>query len=891
MRLRPILLAFTVLLVDCATLEPLPTNACGNGVVDAREDCDTFPNDATGRCGAPSEGEAACRLHCGKQPSGETFACPEGWGCSVRGLCREPSARFDTALAAVSAGVTNVAVGDFDGDGRKDVLGTGPRTVDNASRVRVHYFDDVGGLAQAVALPSQLISPSIIDFDRDGRDDITFGLGGAGTVGGLGALTGLVDRRFLSVLFPAVSLTDTEAVPISVQADRLPMPTGNQSAILLLARSPKTALLTSIDSALGTTRFTHALPVGPEALRGRPLAARVFDANPLSTCGEIVAAVETPSGPRVYLFSPCTPSEDDGKSDWSTRKEAFDELSVPAALGPKGVLVADPYGTGHLSIIVDGVDGSYIAKNVDGKTLLPFVKHGAPMPLAAADFNQDGIDDLVFDKAVALSIKSSGPGDAGAAKDAGAVGEGSFAPTILETAGTWTDAITGNFNGDAFPDFVVRSAGSPDLKLYASTGSGAFNVFTVTTDNVVERIAKGDFDGDQIEDIAISQVSTVAGASDLAIAYGRGFGGPEPSRVVGRIAQPQGLLGITGDNGAIAGLGVYTYGTATDLGLRPLKLTLLQGSGDRQPLAPLFYFDSASTRTAAGRVWQPVTVAPGAFQQAGRIDVFSYAVGRRYDASGMPLTTVAGAWLSKGDPAIQGGLAAPVETKSVDNTIRLFDTTVGAVNVATANGDVDNASDNLDEVVVVTNDAKTGTAVLQVVQPGKGTLIGAPTPIAKLPVAPGAQLELVDVDGDGFRDVVCVLGAKDAAQVFVILNDGKGGFGRSPLVVPTAAAAASTASGARGFALVTVGGAPALGVGRKRRALAVATERSVVLATLRDDRTAFDARDTSDLFGANGLSSGTGIAAGDFNGDGVDDLAVADSGTLRLILQIPARQR
>ena len=93
--LRPLFLGFCVVLLDCATLDKLPETSCGNGVVEATEDCDTFPNDpndkANARCGAPSEGEFACHLRCGAQPNGTTLACPDG--CRIGHRCRRQLVR------------------------------------------------------------------------------------------------------------------------------------------------------------------------------------------------------------------------------------------------------------------------------------------------------------------------------------------------------------------------------------------------------------------------------------------------------------------------------------------------------------------------------------------------------------------------------------------------------------------------------------------------------------------------------------------------------------------------------------------------------------------------------------------------------------------------------
>ena len=178
----PLFLGFCVVLLDCATLDKLPESSCGNGVVDvATEDCDTFPNDPKdtthARCGAPSEGAFACHLRCDVQADGTKPTCPDGWGCSVSGICREPTASFNAPLGAVSGGATQLAVGDFDGDGRRDLIGFGLRNVTtNSSRLRVHYFDDKGGLTSVAAFAQQSIAPAVFDHDHDGRDDIAFGV-------------------------------------------------------------------------------------------------------------------------------------------------------------------------------------------------------------------------------------------------------------------------------------------------------------------------------------------------------------------------------------------------------------------------------------------------------------------------------------------------------------------------------------------------------------------------------------------------------------------------------------------------------------------------------------------------------------------------------------------
>jgi len=92
---------------------------------------------------------------------------------------------------------------------------------------------------------------------------------------------------------------------------------------------------------------------------------------------------------------------------------------------------------------------------------------------------------------------------------------------------------------------------------------------------------------------------------------------------------------------------------------------------------------------------------------------------------------------------------------------------------------------------------------------------------------------------------------------------------------------------ALGVAVVTahapsVGGAPA-DVGRE---LFVVTPKRLYRARLEKSRAPLVVVDETARLGA-GLLYGTDVAAGDFDGDGVEDLAVADSGAIRILLQRP----
>jgi hypothetical protein len=161
-----------------------------------------------------------------------------------------------------------------------------------------------------------------------------------------------------------------------------------------------------------------------------------------------------------------------------------------------------------------------------------------------------------------------------------------------------------------------------------------------------------------------------------------------------------------------------------------------------------------------------------------------------------------------------------------------------------------------------------------------------------------SSVHLLDVDGDGLRDAVAIVGASAATnepnKAIVYLNSG-GTFRMDhpiEIVVPPPPAGDAVGGSKRtdigpvGAALVTTAGVPASGGGTPTRVVLVITQHRLLRATLRSDKSAFDVDDvTTTLFGPGGLVGATGLAAGDFDGDGVQDIAVADGGSIRIARQ------
>lgn len=872
-------------LFDCATLTPLSDGACGNGVIDANEDCDGFApaGIATGKCGAPSEGASACRLQCASAAD-----CPDGWGCAAAGICREPSGRFGSIGEGVSAGVETMVVGDFDGDRRKDVLGSGPQSATSTAKVRVHYFGDDAQLAQVNTLGAPISSPTVRDLNNDGVDDFAFGL----DVGALGVITGQPDRSLVPAVFPSFRFSGADAKPALIRAASRRLPGGVDLSFFFAGTFKRpmggTAnLLTSADDG-----YVRELPVAVDGLIGEPVWGRFFtDAS--STCGEVALAMKSGTNGAIHVFAPCRPKVGDSlASEWAP-------LRAPVVITPpgplEGIQVIDENGDGHsdLLFIVRKENGRavYLARGSTAGFEDPVPTDLLELPLASGDFDRDGKVDFVLPSLIALSSRpGTAVGDAGGA-DGGAGGttpfRGYFA-RFSDRRVRWTSAKVGFFNGDDLLDVVAASSDQPDLDFFGSTREGVFVQSSISTSGPVSRLTVGDFDGDKLVDVGFVQKRAGAGdAFDVSIAYSQTNGPPEPARVVGRTEEAISLEAFANASQGEQGLALFFRKPGAAGELPDLAFALIIGNGDRQPVAPLLLDDELSRRRESDpdiqREWVPLEVHASNVADANRIDLIALAVGYRFSRSLnqlAPGTFPSAVWVAEGT----GGTAFDAPKQVAD--LAGFDPTGAGSTILfearTAVGDIDTPKDGKADVVVFQRLAEKNALALFIARPDSSS---APVEIPGERVRRDAPFTLADIDADGNLDAVILLGERDAQKVVVFFNDAKGGFVVPGVTVPTAEGE-STA----GFAHVLTTGASFDGKRKAKRELAVVTNKRIVFAAPDpSDRSRLVTRDVVPEGGAP-LVGPTAIAQGDFDGDGVDDLAIADSGALRILRQLPVRR-
>jgi hypothetical protein len=511
------------------------------------------------------------------------------------------------------------------------------------------------------------------------------------------------------------------------------------------------------------------------------------------------------------------------------------------------------------------------------------------LPLASADLDLDGLVDFVMPGGILLSNKGIPIGDGGAdaGTSSGLTPFRGYKPRLSDRRVRWTSAQVGFFNADALPDVVAASSDQPDLDFFGATEAGLYVQSSISTSGPVSKVAVGDFDGDKIVDVGFVQKRPGStDRFDVSIAYGRTNGPPEPARVVGRTEEVRALEPLDDPSGqGVQGLALFFRKPAADGGLPDLAFALIVGNGDRQPVAPLLLDDSLSKKPETDkdifREWVPLEVHAASVAEEGRVDLIALAVGYRFSISKQALADgpfPSSVWVAPGT----GGTAFDAPRPIADLggfAIGTARTSAFVFEARSALGDIDNPKDGRDDVVVFQRFPGKDSLSLVVAKPdGPGTPVDLPGERIRR----DAPFSLIDVDADGHLDAVTIFGDVDDRKLVVFYNDAKGGF-----VTPAATVPMNDGEVPSGFAQLTTKGAAAFGKRPAKRDLAVVTNKRIVLASPDGaDRARFVMTDVVTSGGAP-LSSPTAIVQGDFDGDGVDDLAFADGGALRILRQLP----
>lgn len=841
--------------IGCRDLPEIGAGACGNRVIESGETCDGV-GVGEARCRPPGAA-AECHLDCSVRTDGTRPTCPAGSGCDSLGVCRNATGRYTGAPVAIAGNAFSVAASDFDGDGRADVVSQEAAGAYGATKLRVHYFDREASRPSTWVWPRAVLSIGAGQISGDALSDIVF------ADGRVGLLLGQPDRALISETYPTYFLPNGAVRVVG------PLFTTNveNSGPLLIAADAGDAIVlqrpASETAALDTLARIPGHSIADFA--GELVAGDVFDADPNDPCTDGALALRGTS--EAHVFSVCRWG-DGGEPAW--RVDAGDfvvPLDPPAAI-TAGPLLGDVDGDGHVDLMVGTESQIYVAFG-DGHTLAAAKPYRATlhveddvredvalqMPLAIGDFTGDARADFVYPSGFYLSML----------RDDGVI---DYRLDGARLGAAWTTARVGDLNGNGKLDVIAASRSKLDIDFFNGTGTPALTPFVISTARPVQELAVGDIDGDLIDDLTYLEVAESPEPNEVTVAFGNPAGPPGPGVTAARARDIQQIGALAYEHSDRAAEMFVVYSQTDLAGESGSAFAWLTGF-DRS----LVCLVELTTFSSDGSIesMPALTVTLGSFTAPGARDVVSIA---------SPLkppdekTKEIGMWLVPdmrsriGQPEYLGwnfdADVKPLRGVTGDATsIPDFDALLTA-------SDFD--GDGIDELVLAApslDEQRCLITISKIRQHDARFELSSEPPISLDQQCFGnGQIAAEDLDGDGAPEIVLLTGRPGGARALrVFWNDGAGHF-----------AANESQNLARGDAIPQ-----AFTLYRPtpndRVRVAYVTEEQLHLR-----RATRHTRNLEDVPGVENVSlaHATGIAAGDVDGDGIADLIIADSGSVKL---------
>jgi hypothetical protein len=341
----------------------------------------------------------------------------------------QPARNFATGPTALSP---SVAVGDFNGDGKLDIVETTYRGVS----VLLGKGDGTFQPAQNYGLPSEgglvqtALSLAVADLNGDGKPDLVV----TGTTSYFGAYAGPPGANFVNVLLGNGDGTFSYASTVQIPSGPLPQPValGDFNG----DGKPDVVTTTSIGVAVLVNNGNGTLaPPTIFATNGEPGSVTVGDFNGDGKLDLVTANYSKTGGSLSVLLG-------NGDGTFQPARNLFPGLSPGfVAVGDfnhdgkadLAVTNAGPNGTGaYVSILLGNGDGTF-------QSPLNYADSAYPWSVAAGDFNGDGYPDLALANNQASTVSVLLNAADWSAPQASSFSVSGFpSPTTAGTAGSFT---------------------------------------------------------------------------------------------------------------------------------------------------------------------------------------------------------------------------------------------------------------------------------------------------------------------------------------------------------------------------------------------------------------------------------------------------------------------
>ena len=481
------------------------------------------------------------------------------------GFAAAPNSPF-----AVGASPQSVALGDFNGDGNLDIVAA--NSGDNTATLLLG--DGTGGFTASAGSPFTVganpQSVAVADFNGDGKPDmVTANFNGNSATVLLNSLPAITLNFSGLHFYAGAGQAAPSAIPVNVTssaAGSTYTASSNESWLVPTPTSNATGGVTTVNLSATAASLTAGMYTGTV----RYAAPNYFDAATVVTfsvanpAGNLQAATDSPfqvGATPAYLA--VGDFNGDGKTDLVTANtgnsvtlllgdgaSGFTAASgSPFAAGanPQSVAPGDFNGDGNLDLVTanfgDNTVTILLGNGLGGFTPAagsPFAVGTNPQSVTVADFNDDGKLDIV-------TANNGGNNLTVLLGD----GTGGFepAPGSPFSAGLFPQSVAvGDFNGDGKLDLVEANAGNTTVKVLLGNGAGGFTADgAFPVGSLPHSVAVADLNGDGKPDI----VTANYGSNNVTVLLGNGSGGFTAAVgspfAVGTNPQSVAVLDINGD--------------------------------------------------------------------------------------------------------------------------------------------------------------------------------------------------------------------------------------------------------------------------------------------------------------------------------------------------------